>query len=177
MISQTFITQWSNPTKGDWSELVKDDLETFGISDDLSKIKAKSRFSFKALIKDKSKELTLLILLNQKENHSKLNNLRYSELKMQNYLQNPKISVREARILFKFRTRMIPCWKNFKGERPPQQCQICRDPTTVDEQEHMMECIKIKENITIEGKYNDIFKTNIDEKIARTVGKPKTGIN
>ena len=34
-----------------------------------------------------------------------------------------------------------------------------------------MLCRKVKENITIEGQYKDIFKMKIDEKIARTLDK------
>ena len=85
MISQTFTTQWHNPTKGDWSEQVKADLRTFGMSDDLKLIEAKSKLSFKTLVKSKAKELTLLMLLNKKENHTKLENLQYFELEMREY--------------------------------------------------------------------------------------------
>ena len=169
MIKKTFTTQWNNPTRGDWSEQVRDDLNTFGMSDDLDWIKAKSKSSFKNIIKSKATELTLCILLKMKANHTKMKNLNYSELEMQKYLRDEKISVKQARILFKFRTRMIQCWGNFKGGRPPQQCPICREPSSEDNQEHMMNCRVLKERANVEGNYPDIFRKNIDEIIARTL--------
>ena len=118
MIKKTFITQWNNPTKGDWSELVREDLKMFGMDEELSWIKAKSKNSFKAFLRSKANELALQILLNKKKNHSKMKNLHYSDLKIRAYLKNEKITIKEARALFKFRTRMITCWGNFKGEGP-----------------------------------------------------------
>ena len=171
MIKQTLKTQWINPTKGDWSELVKGDLKMFGLNEDWNWIMTKSKHSFKALIRSKAKELTLKILLNKKENHSKMKNLQYSELAMQDYLQNEKITIKEARTLFKFRTRMINCWGNFKGGRPPQICQLCNEPSSIDIQQHLFECTIINEHICIEGVYTDIFEEITSEKIAKTVQK------
>ena len=54
MISQTFTTQWNNPTRGDWSEQVKADLKTFGISDNSKLIESKSILSFKTMVKSKA---------------------------------------------------------------------------------------------------------------------------
>ena len=61
------------------------------------------------------------------------------QLEMRKYLKNEKISVKQARLMFKFRTRMIQCWGNFKGGRPPQKCPICEDPSSTDDQEHIMQ--------------------------------------
>ena len=98
-----------------------------------------------------------------------MKNLNYSELEMQEYLKEEKISTKQARILFKFRTRMIQCWGNFKGGRPPQQCPVCREPSSEDDQEHMMECKVLKERgITVKN-YSDIFRKDIDETIVRTL--------
>ena len=52
-----------------------------------------------------------------KESHTRIDNLEYSELLMQNYLKDVKIKVKEAKSLFKFRTRMAKFWGNFKGAR------------------------------------------------------------
>ena len=35
MLYKFFVTQWNNPTRGDWTELVKEDLKDFGIDEDL----------------------------------------------------------------------------------------------------------------------------------------------
>ena len=88
---------------------------------------------------------------------------------MQNYLKEEKIKVKEARMLFKYRTRMAIFWGNFKGGRPPQQCPVCKEAGSWDTQLHSFQCKVITEKITIEGNYQEIFTTNIDVNIARTV--------
>ena len=137
MLWKIFITQWEFPsTRGEWAEQVRGDLEMFGICDELNWIKSKSKLTFKALVKKQARELALVTLMNKKEKHSKMDDLIYVELSMQNYLKDEKIRVQEARILFKFRTRMAKFWGNFKGGRPPQQCPVCKEPGSVDTQLH-----------------------------------------
>ena len=69
MIFQFFNTQWHNPTKGDWTETVKLDLEAFGIQVNLDTIKSKSKLSFKSMVKKKAIEHGLKILQAKKEKH------------------------------------------------------------------------------------------------------------
>ena len=168
MCWKIFITQWEFPfTRGEWAEQVRGDLEMFGICDELNWIKSKSRLTFKALVKKQARELALVTLMNKKEKHSKMDDLMYVELSMQNYLKDEKIRVQEARILFKFRTRMAKFWGNFKGGRPPQQCPVCKEPGSVDTQLHSFQCKVLAENINMEGNYSEMFTTNIDKNIAR----------
>ena len=171
MLWKIFTTQWNNPTKGDWSEQVKEDLELFGICPDLDWIKSKSKFSFKRLVKSKAKELGLEILIKMKEKHSKMSQLEYIDLEMQNYFKNDEITVSEARVLFKFRTRMIKCWGNFKGGRPPEKCPICQEDDSRDTQDHAFKCRVIKHIIKIEGEYDQIFTQPGSKEIAKTAEK------
>ena len=171
MLWKIFTTQWHNPTKGDWSEQVKEDLKLFEICSDLDWIKSKSKFSFKSLVKSKAKELGLKILINKKEKHSKMLQLEYMDLEMQNYFKNNEITVSEARVIFKFRTRMIKCWGNFKGGRPPEKCPICKEEDSIDTQDHAFQCNVIKQIIKIEGEYRHIFMNTVNKKIAKTVEK------
>ena len=53
-------TQWKYPSaRGEWSEQVKCDLESFGMYEELETIKKKNKFSFKALVKKQARELAL----------------------------------------------------------------------------------------------------------------------
>ena len=54
MLHKFFQAQWKYPTKNDWTEQTKADLEDFGITVDL--VKSKSKYSFSQLVKRKSKE-------------------------------------------------------------------------------------------------------------------------
>ena len=80
-----FLTQWENPSKGDWTEQVKAYLIYFNIPIDFDYIHSKSKETFKKIVKSKSKELTWDSLMSQKENHKKLRKLvyTYDEMNMQ----------------------------------------------------------------------------------------------
>ena len=71
---------WS--TKNDWTNQVQEDLNELNIDLSLEEIKKKSENSFKRLVKIKTEELALDYLLNLKENHTKMDNIHYSQLKM-----------------------------------------------------------------------------------------------
>ena len=115
MMSKVFLTQWKYPVKDDWILQVQQDLKDFGIVLNLEEIKGKSPYTFKKHVKIKSKEFALEQLLKLKSKHSKMENLDYSELKLQKYLNNPLITVQEAKNLFKFRTRVANFQANMKN--------------------------------------------------------------
>ena len=56
-------------------------------------------------MKKKSKEYALEYLLKLKSKHSKMENLDYIDLNLQNYLKSKDITVQEAKNLYRFRTR------------------------------------------------------------------------
>ena len=85
MLYKFYETQWKHPVKDDWTSQVQKDMEDLDVDMSLEEIKLKSEYSFKKYIKIKMKEYTLEHLLSQKEEHSKMDNLHYVELRIQNY--------------------------------------------------------------------------------------------
>ena len=118
-------------------------------------------------MKAKSNEYTLNHLLKQKEKHSKMGNLQYEELKMQNYLKNESITVKEAQNLFKYRTKVARFKENFRNNYDEIGCPLCLDQP--DTQAHCVQCPIIKENIKIQGEYSDIFSEKISKEISKTL--------
>ena len=90
MLSQFFNCQWLEESKFDWTRQVKMDLADFNLPTDLGWIMKKSVFSWKKLVKKRAKDFELRIFLEMKEekNKSKLKNLNYETLKLQEYLLN-----------------------------------------------------------------------------------------
>ena len=80
MLYSFFITQWYNPTRGDWTEQVKKDLVDFDLPIDFDFIQSKSKEAFKKVVKVKAKEYALRKLLNNKSKHSKMNELWYTDM-------------------------------------------------------------------------------------------------
>ena len=82
MLSKFFTAQWKYSCKDDWTQQVKTELEDFGILENLEDIKAKSKSSFKKLVKVKAKEFAFYSYCER--NLYKLDSLFYTELKRQN---------------------------------------------------------------------------------------------
>ena len=74
----------------------------FGITDNLSSLKTKSKSQFKQLVKIKAREYALDKLTQKQEKHTKMKDLYYSELKTQNYLLN--LSAQQGQAVYRYRT-------------------------------------------------------------------------
>ena len=115
MIHKVFIQQWNDPIKLDWTEQVKIDLADFHILPNLKEIKKKSKNCFKKMVKIKAKEYELSTLLKRKQTHTKMSNLSYSKLEMQEYLKLDNFDASTAKTLFRYRLRMADYGENFRA--------------------------------------------------------------
>ena len=117
-------------------------------------------------MKVKSKEYALEYLLKLKSKHSKMENLEYLELNLQNYLKTKDITVQEAKNLYKFRTRVAKFGENMKSNSIA--CPLCQ--VEPDTQKHSaMLCSVVRSKIVVRGVYRDIFLDVVPVEIARTL--------
>ena len=93
---------------------------------DLQFIESKSKSEFKNLVKRKAREYAFMNFLEKKEGHSKMNNLFYSALDMQDYLKAGHLTTEEAQAVYSYRTRMSEYRDNFKGQGGPIICPLCQ---------------------------------------------------
>ena len=142
MLSMFFWTQWRCPCKGDWVQLVQQDLTDFEIPLDVLYLRAFTKYSFKKYVKKKATEYCLRILTSRKEAHSKLKSLTYSSLEIQEYLVSPTLTIHEVRTIFLFRTRMQNFWGNFRGTDEYRLCPLCNKHP--DKQELFSKCYVIR---------------------------------
>ena len=168
MLSKVFKIQWKYPVKDDWVLQVQQDLRDLNIVMNLEEIRSKSPYAFKKHVKIKSKEFALEQLMKLKLKHSKMENLEYTELKLQNYLSNDSITVQEAKNLFKSRTRVAKYYANMKNNHGlSPTCPFCK--IHADTQEHSVQCNVVKSKMNVKGNYRDIFLDDIPVEIARTL--------
>ena len=114
LLYKFFQAQMRNPSKGDWTEIVKQDLIDFNISqtfDEISKMKVQN---FKVKVKKACKIYTFNKLIAIKNRHEKNKHIEYSKLETSKYLLSNMFSVTQSRILFKLRTRMLDVKANLK---------------------------------------------------------------
>ena len=167
MVHKFFMAQWKYPAKGDWTFEVKENLEELNINLTLDEIKVKSKYSFNRLVKIRTKEYTLNYLLDLKDEHSKMDKLQYSELKLQKYLKNVDLTVQEAKNLYRFRTHCAKFRENMKTSYAASPCPFCL--VQPDNQTHSVQCPEVTQKVKIEGNYSDIFKEDIPSNISKTL--------
>ena len=127
MLYKFFIAQWNNPVKSDWTLEAKSNLVEFGMKTSLEEIETMSKNSFKNLVQKKAKEYEFLRFLEIKMSKSKMKDLSYTHLKIQDYLLLKNMNLDEAKALFKFRVRMSPFGENYRGGRERKICPFCKN--------------------------------------------------
>ena len=169
MIHQFFTAQWFNPSRGDWTETVKLDLEEFDIPVNLEEIKAKSKYTFKKEVKERAKELSMSILMKKKEGHIKMENVEYGNLKIQSYFSLEGITVREVQDTFRFRIRMARLGENFRGQGGIVWCPLCNKH--LDIRATMFECQVLGDKVDLKCNDKNIYSENVNIHEARAVSK------
>ena len=108
----------------------------------LEEIKEMSKNSFKTKVKLAIEREAFIFLIDRKSEKSKLKDLCYEELKMQEYL-NSSLQIGEKKLMFQLRTRMLDVKENFKHAYPDHVCPLCGSEN--DSQQHLLDCAKISE--------------------------------
>ena len=98
----------------------------------LNQIKQKSVFQFKKEVKQKIREASLQYLLNISKEHSKMNNLKYNKLAMQEYFYSTSFRKNESQLLFKYRTQMTKFAANFPNGLSSLTCPLCKIESTIN---------------------------------------------
>ena len=185
LLVKVYRAQKSDPAKNDWCLQVQQDLDEFGIDLSEDDIKATSKDKFKEMVKMKCKQAALQYLLDEKSKvHRKMGKINYPELKMQEYLQTNILTTAQKKLLYKLRVRMVNVSNNM-GKKihcplcqdSPQHCQdgpLCQHGSSIghlDNQEHLLDCVRIKEevqeikdNTTVE--HDDIYSDDINKQKA-----------
>ena len=87
-------------------------------------------------------------LMSLKETHSKARNLKYCNLKMQNYLKPRRVKLTEEEIqtIFKIRSQGRDVKLNYRGKYANLECRVCKKEE--ESQKHLYECDDISKMIS-----------------------------
>ena len=134
---------------------MENDLLKFRISSSLHYLQNISKNKFKKEVMAKAETYFFNLLLRRKNSHSKMRNVKYKEFKIQPYFLRADLSNESIKTLFKWRTKMSKFSNNYRGGRPVALCPLCRNHD--DLQEDSFKCYEIRQKITINHDYEDIF--------------------
>lgn len=171
LIYRFFKAQADNPVKNDWSETIKQDLESLGLPNCEEIQKMKQSF-FHNLVKAAVEKEAFSYLLKKKNGdaetrgHSKVAHIKYRRLEIQDYLRPNRISIQEAKFIFLVRTRMLDIKANFQNAHADMLCVACTDND--ETQEHLLQCKVLgDDDMVVEEvpEYLDLFGENLQQKI------------
>ena len=148
LIARVYNVQKEKPSKGDWSSIIKSDMETIGLKMSENEIAEIGQTKFKTIVKKLVRNAAFKHLQEKKEKHTKIRNIEYKELKLQNYYESRLFTAEEASILFNLRGQCLNgvkmCAKNnFQNDL---LCKLgCQVEDTLS---HVFECPKLKSDIS-----------------------------
>ena len=166
LVRKIYEAQKIDPTPGDFSELVKEDLEIIELNITDTEIMRETKAKFKSVVKSKVRNAAFKDLIKIQQTHSKMKLIEYKTFKMQEYLSSPLFNNEARNLLFRLRTRTVSGIKSdFKGVYNDITCPLgCRE---IDTLPHLLTCSVIlkhhKSNSLsiVNHKYEDIFSENI----------------
>ena len=144
--------------KGDVYQLVLEDMKLLSLNE--NQLKTMSKHTLKETLKKRVPEVAFDYLIKIAEDHSKVNHEIYRNLNGMQYFEDPRISANQAKLLFKFRTRMVNVRNNFRNNYACSSCPLCG--IHQDTQEHLFDCIMMKKQYQPTMEYTDIFSDDCD---------------
>ena len=164
MLYKFFKVQWMNPNSWDWTFQVKNDMKDLGLDLSHEEIEEFSKHKFKMMIKEKVRDRTFSILLEEKEKHSKMKNLHYSKYQTQSYLTNKDIPKNDALNVLRFRTRMTKFAKNYGSL---DVCPACRKH--LDGQDEIENCEEMKKQFKNLHTLNNVYEEDVLPETAKLI--------
>ena len=154
LIKQIYIAQKAESRKGDWSLSVRKDLEECEIDLPDAEIRSMSKKQFMILAKEKVQKSALIYLNLKKEKLRKSGQLKYTSLKIAEYLTNIKIDNQTKKDIFKMRTRMSLIAAHFPGRFGSSMCQLgCN---IKEDYQHLINCPSQKVIKSLQFNFEDI---------------------
>ena len=163
LIKRVYEAQKKSPTKGDFVELVDEDLRL--IEETEESIQVLSKQQLKKIVKSKISEVVLVVLKDKQTKHSKIKDIQYTHLKAQEYITSRHMTNSMVETMSALRSSMLRGVRaNFVSSAVRTQCPLqCRD-TAEDTQRHLLECPALRVRLTVAEDqvlesvtYGDIF--------------------
>ena len=150
------MTQYVKRNNKDWIVQMEKDFEDFEIPFGFEYLISKTEEEFKRIVKKQATIYQFKKSSSEQEKHSKTMNLNFSDLDLQPYLLRKDLTKDQKKTVFQWRTKMARFGENYRGGRSFVICPICH--THRDYQEESFTCKRILRRITINVKYEDLFK-------------------
>ena len=145
LIHRVYNTQKVSNSVGDWVRLVNADKDELGIELTDEDIQGVSQEMFKTYVKKKVKVNYLKHLNSLKYKHYKSEFLECTDVKMADYIKDPRLTTRKKQLLFALRSRTLDVKGNFKNQNSNPWCISCG--LFQETQGHLLQCPPLVQNL------------------------------
>ena len=146
LIKKVYKAQKGNPTKGDFAILVEKDLKKLGVLHKDVESETMTPNMLKKALKDNAKSAAFGELLQDLSKSTKVQNLKYNKLQLQDYLKSDKFTSEEARMMTALRSKCVKGIRSdFKNMQKCIHCPLkCNDDIQAeDTHEHILKCTRL----------------------------------
>ena len=145
-VNKVYRKQKSNSVKDDWNKLLEKDFGFIGIQMNEEKIMHTLKNAHKEEIKSAIQKAAFKYFMEIKEGHKKLDNVKYEDFKIQQYLTSKLFNQKERQMLYLMRSQCHNSKYNLKMQRNYIKCSFgCN---AVEDQIHIFtQCMNLKSNI------------------------------
>ena len=177
MMSQVFMATCDHPLNNDFVQTCQKYLKSLNIELSFEQIREMSEYIFKKYVKTKTREAAfkhLMELKNMPGKQTKMVNLKYSELCIQEYLLDGNTNTEMSKLIFKARGRNLDIKEHKKWKYADNLCVGCQ--VNVESEQELLSCPGFSdsnETTNEEIEYSLVFGENVNEmvKIGREIRK------
>ena len=165
LVKRVYRAQLKSPSKGDFVELILEDMKMINEMHNESVVASQSKANFKFFVKAKINEAAFEYLKKEQKEHKKTKHIEYTKFHIQPYIQSPMFTNQMVSLLFAMRSSMTRGIRmNFSSMYGGQMsCSLCKD--SLDDQRHLLSCpvllahlTSVEEEIVRGADLDDIYK-------------------
>ena len=162
MIFKVFQAICDDPIKNDFVNICLKYLQILQINLSFKEIEKMSKFSFKKLVKEKAKIAAFKYLLEKKQTQSKLSNLNYADLRIQEYLLDGNQNTNISKLIFKARSKTLDLKAQKSWKYDDKICIGCEEREETGEE--VLSCDGLGgQNGNKPLKYNWFYSDSVEE--------------
>ena len=160
-IKKIYLKQKEKSIKGDWISLLKSDFKFLNIDINEEIITATPKSEYSKNIKKLINNAVFSYYQTLQQTHSKLDEVDYSELKIQPYLVSNSLNNEEKQLLYNMRSNCHSSKINFKKMYKNDTKCTLKCPQDEDQRHIFMQCQPLLSLVEQSGliSYEDIFQT------------------
>ena len=177
MMYQVFKATCDQPIKNDFVKTCQKYLESLDINLTFENIREMSEYSFKKMVKQKTIDAAFKYLIEQKNKpgkQTKIANLQYNSLCIQEYLLDGNRSTEISKIIFKARGRNIDIKEHKRWKYNDNICVGCND--NIESENELLSCPGLcepNEKMDEEIAYSLVFGDSVSDmiRVAKVIRK------